>query len=138
MNTKNKICLTHFDYDRLKLLISNHTKRNKVETNVKDLLGEIERAQKVDSRIIPPNYVTMNSVIEVKNLEELEFQEFRLVFPEDANTQENKISVLAPIGTAILGYKIGDIIQWKFPGGQNQFQITNIKYQPEANGDYHL
>ncbi|EMY60885.1 nucleoside diphosphate kinase regulator [Leptospira terpstrae] len=138
MNTKNKICLTHFDYDRLKLLISNHTKRNKVETNVKDLLGEIERAQKVDSRIIPPNYVTMNSVIEVKNLEELEFQEFRLVFPEDANTQENKISVLAPIGTAILGYKIGDVIQWKFPGGQNQFQITNIKYQPEANGDYHL
>lgn len=138
MNTKNKICLTHIDYDRLKLLISNHTKRNKVETNVKDLLGEIERAQKVDSRIIPPNYVTMNSVIEVKNLEELEFQEFRLVFPEDANTQENKISVLAPIGTAILGYKIGDVIQWKFPGGQNQFQITNIKYQPEANGDYHL
>lgn len=138
MNTKNKICLTNFDYDRLKLLISNHTKRNKVETNVKDLLGEIERAQKVDSHTIPPNYVTMNSVIELKNLEELEFQEFRLVFPEDANTQENKISVLAPIGTAILGYKIGDVIQWKFPGGQNQFQITNIKYQPEANGDYHL
>lgn len=138
MNTKNKICLTYFDYDRLKLLISNHTKRNKVETNVKDLLGEIERAQKVDSHTIPPNYVTMNSVIELKNLEELEFQEFRLVFPEDANTQENKISVLAPIGTAILGYKIGDVIQWKFPGGQNQFQITNIKYQPEANGDYHL
>ncbi|MGE8722808.1 nucleoside diphosphate kinase regulator [Leptospira terpstrae] len=138
MNTKNKICLIHFDYDRLKLLISNHTKRNKVETNVKDLLGEIERAQKVDSHTIPPNYVTMNSVIELKNLEELEFQEFRLVFPEDANTQENKISVLAPIGTAILGYKVGDVIQWKFPGGQSQFQITNIKYQPEANGDYHL
>lgn len=138
MNTQNKICLTHYDYDRLKMMISDRTKRNKVETNVKDLLGEMERAQKVDSHSIPPNYVTMNSVIELKNLEELEFQEFSLVFPEDANTNENKISVLAPIGTAILGYKIGDVIRWKFPGGENQFQITNIKYQPEANGDYHL
>lgn len=109
-----------------------------MDPNTKDLLGEIERAQKVDSHSIPPNFVTMNSVIELKNLNELEFQEFRLVFPEDANTEQNKISVLAPIGTAILGYKIGDVIQWKLPGGENQFQITSIKYQPEANGDYHL
>lgn len=138
MNTKNKICLTHYDYERLKSMIQEYTKRNKMDANVKDLLGEMERAQKVDSKNIPPNFVTMNSVIELKDLEELDFQEFRLVFPEDANTSENKISVLAPIGTAILGYKIGDVIQWKVPGGQNQFQITSIKYQPEANGDYHL
>ncbi|EOQ98536.1 transcription elongation factor GreA/GreB C-terminal domain protein [Leptospira wolbachii serovar Codice str. CDC] len=138
MNTKNKICVTHFDYNRLKLMISDYTKKNKMDPNTKDLLGEIERAQKVDSHSIPPNFVTMNSVIELKNLNELEFQEFRLVFPEDANTEQNKISVLAPIGTAILGYKIGDVIQWKLPGGENQFQITSIKYQPEANGDYHL
>lgn len=119
-------------------MISDYTKRNKMDPNIKDLLGEIERAQKVDSQTIPPNFVTMNSVIELKNLNELEFQEFKLVFPEEANTEENKISVLAPIGTAILGYKIGDVIQWKIPSGVNQFQITNIKYQPEANGDYHL
>ncbi|TGL40362.1 nucleoside diphosphate kinase regulator [Leptospira perdikensis] len=138
MNTKNKICLTHYDYERLKSMIQEYTKRNKMDANVKDLLGEMERAQKVDSQKIPSNFVTMNSVIEIKNLEELEFQEFRLVFPEDANTNENKISILAPMGTAILGYKIGDVIQWKVPGGENQFQITNIKYQPEANGDFHL
>ncbi|MCW7493548.1 nucleoside diphosphate kinase regulator [Leptospira sp. 2 VSF19] len=138
MNRKNKLCITHFDYNRIKLMISDYTKRNKMDPNIKDLLGEIERAQKVDSHVIPPNFVTMNSVIELKNLNELEFQEFRLVFPEEANTDENKISVLAPIGTAILGYKIGDVIQWKIPSGVNQFQITNIKYQPEANGDYHL
>ncbi|PJZ44558.1 nucleoside diphosphate kinase regulator [Leptospira brenneri] len=138
MNTKNKIYMTHFDYNRLKSLVLDYKKRNIINNNIKDLLGEIERAQKVDSHLIPPNYVTMNSVIELKNLEELEFQEFRLVFPEEANTDENKISVLAPIGTAVLGYKTGDVIQWKIPGGENQFQITNIKYQPEANGDYHL
>ncbi|MCG6146094.1 nucleoside diphosphate kinase regulator [Leptospira bandrabouensis] len=138
MNTKSKLCITHFDYSRLKQMISDYTKRNKMDPNIKDLLGEIERAQKVDSQTIPPNFVTMNSVIELKNLNELEFQEFKLVFPEEANTEENKISVLAPIGTAILGYKIGDVIQWKIPSGVNQFQITNIKYQPEANGDYHL
>ncbi|TGK87993.1 nucleoside diphosphate kinase regulator [Leptospira bourretii] len=138
MNTQNKICLTHFDYDRLKLMISDHTKKNKVDNNIKDLLGEIERAQKVDSHVISANFVTMNSIIELKNLEELEFQEFQLVFPEEANSEENKISVLAPIGTAVLGYKTGDVIQWKFPGGENLFQITNVKYQPEASGDFHL
>ncbi|MCT8335344.1 nucleoside diphosphate kinase regulator [Leptospira sp. 85282-16] len=138
MYRKSKLCITHFDYNRLKQMISDYTKRNKIDSNIKDLLGEIERAQKVDSHVIPPNFVTMNSVIELKNLNELEFQEFKLVFPEEANTEENKISVLAPIGTAILGYKIGDVIQWKIPSGENQFQITNIKYQPEANGDYHL
>ncbi|MCW7468478.1 nucleoside diphosphate kinase regulator [Leptospira kanakyensis] len=138
MNTKNKIYMTHFDYNRLKTMVLDYKKRNITNNNLKDLLGEMERAQKVDSHSIPPNYVTMNSVIELKNLEELEFQEFRLVFPEDANTEENKISVLAPIGTAVLGYKTGDVIHWKVPGGENQFQITKIKYQPEANGDFHL
>lgn len=138
MNTKDKICITKYDYTRLKSMIQEYTKTNKLDTNIKDLLGEIERAQKVDSDTIPSNYVTMNSIFELKKMEELDFQQFRLVFPEDADIDNDKISVLAPIGTAVLGYKVGDIIKWKVPDGENLFQITNILYQPEANGDYHL
>ena len=138
MNTKNKIYITKYDYDRLKSMIHEYTKANRADGNIKDLLGEIERAQKVDSQMIPSNYVTMNSVFELKKMQELDFQLFKLVFPEEADIDKNKISVLAPIGTAVLGYKIGDVIKWKVPDGEDFFQITNILYQPEANGDYHL
>lgn len=138
MNTKNKICITKYDYTRLKSMIQEYAKTNKADTNIKDLLGEIERAQKVDSYTIGSNYITMNSVFELKKMDELDFQQFRLVFPEDADIDKDKISVLAPIGTAVLGYKVGDVIKWKVPDGENFFQITNILYQPEANGDYHL
>ncbi|TGL48159.1 nucleoside diphosphate kinase regulator [Leptospira kemamanensis] len=138
MKTRKKILVTHFDYIRLKQMVSEYSKENKTDANLDDLLGEIERAQKVDSNQIPPNVVTMNSKIEIKNLDEIDFQEFQLVFPEDANTEGNQISILAPIATACLGYKVGDVIDWKVPRGVFQFQITGIKYQPEANGDYHL
>lgn len=138
MNTKTKICITKYDYTRLKSMVQEYTKTNKVDRNIQDLLGEIERAQKVDSYTIGSSYITMNSIFELKKMNELDFQKFRLVFPEDADTDKNQISVLAPIGTAVLGYKVGDVIKWKVPDGENFFQITNILYQPEANGDYHL
>lgn len=120
MTTLKKITITNLDYIRLKNMISEYSKRNKTDANIEDLLGEIERAQKVDSKQIPKNVVTMNSIIEIKNLE------------------QNKISILAPIATACIGYKIGDVIQWNIPNGIHQFQITGINYQPEANGDFHL
>lgn len=103
-----------------------------------EVLHKIERAQKVDSYTIGSNYITMNSVFELKKMSELDFQQFKLVFPEDVDIDNDKVSVLPPIGTAVLGYKVWDIIKWKVPDGENYFQITNILYQPEANGDYHL
>ncbi|MCG6149952.1 nucleoside diphosphate kinase regulator [Leptospira levettii] len=138
MKTQKKLSITNFDYIRLKNMITEYSKRNKTNANIEDLLGEIERAQKVDSTKIPANVVTMNSIIEIRNVNELDFDEFQLVFPEAANSSERKISILAPIATACLGYKVGDIIQWKVPHGVQQFQITDVKYQPEANGHYHL
>ncbi|WP_108959524.1 nucleoside diphosphate kinase regulator [Leptospira ellinghausenii] len=138
MKTQKKLSITNFDYIRLKNMISEYSKRNKTNVNLEDLLGEIERAQKVDSTKIPANVVTMNSIIEIRNLNELDFDEFQLVFPEESNSSERKISILAPIATACLGYKVGDIIQWNVPHGVQQFQITDVKYQPEANGHFHL
>lgn len=138
MNTKSKICITNNDYTRLKSMIQEYTKANKVDSNVKELLGEIERAQKVDSLTIGSNYITMNSIFELKKMNELDFQQFQLVFPEEADIDAGKISVLAPIGTAVLGYKVGDIIKWKVPDGETFFQITSILYQPEAKEDFHL
>jgi regulator of nucleoside diphosphate kinase len=61
-----------------------------------------------------------------------------LVYPEEANIQENKISIFAPIAMALLGYKKGDIVNWPTPGGKIKIKIEDILYQPEAAGDFHL
>jgi regulator of nucleoside diphosphate kinase len=67
-----------------------------------------------------------------------EEQVYTLVFPRDADTATGKISVLAPIGTAILGYRVGDMIEWQVPAGKRKLKIEEVIYQPEAAGDYHL
>jgi regulator of nucleoside diphosphate kinase len=61
-----------------------------------------------------------------------------LVFPKDADISQDKISVLAPIGTAVLGYHVGDTIEWEVPDGIRKLEVRKILYQPEASGDYDL
>jgi regulator of nucleoside diphosphate kinase len=63
---------------------------------------------------------------------------YSLVFPTEANFVEGKISVLAPIGTAILGYRQGDTIEWRVPSGVRKLKVEEILYQPESAGDYEL
>ena len=63
---------------------------------------------------------------------------YTLVFPDIADISKNKISILAPIGTALIGYRLGDIIEWKVPAGLRKFKVEEILYQPEAMGDYNL
>jgi len=62
----------------------------------------------------------------------------QLVFPGDADLKQNKISVLAPIGTALIGYRVGDTVEWQAPAGVKRMKIEEILYQPEAAGDFHL
>jgi len=80
----------------------------------------------------------MNSKVRLKDLDSGEEVIYSLVFPNDANVAENKISVLAPVGTALIGYRVGDPIEWKVPRGLKRLKIEEILYQPERAGDYHL
>ena len=63
---------------------------------------------------------------------------YSLVFPNEADLSQGKISVLAPIGTAMLGYQAGEIIEWDVPAGLKRFKVEEVLYQPEGAGDYHL
>jgi regulator of nucleoside diphosphate kinase len=65
-----------------------------------------------------------------------EEKNFSLVFPAETDMTQNKISILAPIGTAILGYRAGDIVDWPVPAGRRTVRIQEILYQPEAAGRY--
>ena len=63
-----------------------------------------------------------------------EVEEYELVYPADADLERNRISVLAPIGTAILGYRVGDVIEWKVPAGLRRLRVEEVLYQPERAG----
>lgn len=102
---------------------------------VSRLEEELARGQLVEPADMPPHIVTMNS--RVRCVEELteRVHELQLVFPRDADAASGRISVLAPVGSALLGLGVGDSIEWPVPGGRNlRLRVTEVVWQPEANG----
>ena len=105
---------------------------------IEELEAELNRAIIVDADKIPPDIVTMNSKAYLRDMDTGKDEFYQLVYPEDADIEQNKISILAPIGTAILGYKVGDIIEWKVPAGLRKLKIKKILYQPGAAKEHHF
>jgi regulator of nucleoside diphosphate kinase len=97
------------------------------------LLGELERAEIVAPHEVPPSVITMNSRAELLDLDTNEHMEFTLVFPDEADIEEGKISVLAPLGTAMLGYGVGDEFEWTVPYGSRRLKVIKVHFQPEAS-----
>ena len=81
---------------------------------------------------IPADVVTMDSEVALRNLDTGEEMVFTVVFPGKANVDERRLSVLAPLGAAVLGYRAGDIIEWTVPGGVRRLKVEEVLYQPEA------
>ena len=108
------------------------------EKYLKELEKELDRGKVVKPQDIPANVITMNSEVYLRDLDTDEEITYRLVFPDRADAGEGQVSVLAPIGTALLGYSVGDIIEWEVPSGIAKLKVEKILYQPEAAGDYHL
>ncbi len=105
---------------------------------IEELGAELDRATIVEIDKLPQDIVTMNSKVCLKDMDTGKDEIYQVVYPEDADIEQNRISILAPIGTAILGYKVGDIIEWKVPAGFRRLKIKKILYQPEASKDYYL
>jgi regulator of nucleoside diphosphate kinase len=138
MNEKN-ILITELDRQRLiDLIVEAQSGEYRGSIYLEKLRGELDRAQIVSPQQIPGDVITMNSKVIVRDLDSGEDETYTLVYPEQANTAEGKISVLAPIGTAMLGYRIGDVFEWEVPAGKRRLRIEKILYQPEASGDYEL
>ncbi len=136
---KRKIYITELDKSRLEELISVAGEFGaRGRNDLTALSDELARAEVVPSKNIPPNVVTMNSKVVLRDVSTNEKMTYVLVFPKYANIEEGRISVLAPIGTSILGYAKGDIIEWAVPSGKRRITIEEVLYQPEAAGHYHL
>ncbi|MBP7765524.1 MAG: nucleoside diphosphate kinase regulator [Deltaproteobacteria bacterium] len=133
------IHITKFDMDRLLELIDGLRATPKAVKIDLDLLEkELYRATLVEPQNIPRDVITMNSKVSVTDIESGEKTTYTLVFPSAANISENKLSILAPLGMALLGYRTDDIVEWRMPSGVRKLRVDGILYQPEAAGDYHL
>ncbi len=133
------IHITQFDLERLrKLLLDAQSTNYRKSEYLERLQMEINRAEVVLPKDVPSDVVTMNSTVCIEDLDTQEEEIYTLVFPENADLGQGKISILAPIGTAMLGYEVGDSFEWEVPAGKRRLKVKRILYQPEASGDYHL
>lgn len=136
---KRKLYVTEFDKTRLEEVIAVAEEFGRHDRkDLESLSEELDKADVVSPREVPPDVVTMNSKVVLRDLDTSEEMTFVLVFPREANIKKGAISILAPVGTAILGYAKGDVVEWTVPSGVRRIRIEDVLYQPEAAGDYHL
>ena len=135
----HNIQVTTFDMNRLFAMIEHLRKSGFRETaNLEKLEEELARSDEVAPGEVAADVVTMNSRVRLQDEASGQTLECNLVFPGEADASANRISIVAPLGTAILGYRVGDTVTWPMPGGERQYKIVEIVYQPEAAGDLHL
>src|SRR5690242_11039117 len=114
----NELVLTTDDY---KILIA-HLNSGNAKTafdprNAEALHAELKKAKLVDKENFPEDVVRINSTVRIKTEDKNEIMQFRLVTPDKANFKEGRVSIMAPIGTALIGFRKGQQVKWKVPGG---------------------
>jgi len=129
---ERNIIITAPDHARLRDMIAfgSLSQRERGEANA--LEAELERAAIVAGDAVPPDVITMNSRAELLDLDTGERMEFTVVFPDEADLAEGKISILAPVGTGMLGYRVGDSFERRAPYGLRRLKVINVTFQPEA------
>lgn len=127
------IVVTDQDYDRLQRIIDGHD-----TANAERLDAELARAQVVSRGDVPEDVVTMNSDVVYEDTSSGNQRRVRVVYPQDADVERGWVSVLAPLGSALLGLRVGQVIDWRMPSGIRRLRIAAVPYQPEASGDSSL
>jgi regulator of nucleoside diphosphate kinase len=121
------ITISSADYGGLLTLVDSARLDRRVPAESLDLLErELFRAAIVDSSELPADVVAMNSTVWFRDLNSDEIEKYTLVYPAEADVVRDRISVLAPIGTALLGYRTGDVVQWPVPSGKRRFEIIEV------------
>ena len=129
--------ITNQDSDRLSALAeSQYSKRAEIS---EALLQELARAQLVEPREVPPQVVTMNSRVQVREADSQTTREYSLVYPGNEDISRGNLSIMTPVGTALLGMSEGETLSWTTRSGQaKKLTVVKILYQPEAAGQYDL
>lgn len=130
------ITISEFDRRRLLALLDGYETDAIDRGSIEDLIDEMARARVVAPADVPSDVVTMNTRLRLADTATGDSRVVTVVFPGAADADHGKISILAPLGTALLGYAVGDQIDWQVPGGHRRFRIEAIEYQPESAGDW--
>ena len=133
------IIINSLDYQRIQKQINEARQKKTIDdSEAEKLVNELNSATILTPREIPGDVVTMNSVVKISFVDSGKQLEFMIVYPNEANFKEKKVSIFSPVATALIGFRVGDLIEWMVPGGLTKIKIEEIIYQPEAAGDYTL
>jgi regulator of nucleoside diphosphate kinase len=124
---KHTIFMSDLDHKELVTLVELSRRYGLVrEDYLAALERELRRAQVLPYAKVPRNVVTMNSAVQLRDLDTDELEKYELVYPDDADIDRDRISVLAPVGTAVLGYRVGDVIEWPVPAGVRRLRVEKV------------
>jgi regulator of nucleoside diphosphate kinase len=134
---RRTLLITEDNCRRLEWLIDRARSENSLDSRVLPTLrGELEKARIVPSDKVPEDLVTMNSVVRIRDLDTDEIEVYEVVYPAEADIERNRVSVLAPIGMALLGYRAGDVIECPVPAGVCRLRVEEVVFQPETAGAF--
>ena len=133
MHAPPPIVVTRQDLERLQNLIGDGD-----SPALERLDTELARAEVVEPEAVPDDVVTMNSDVVYEDAATNVQRTVRVVYPGEADGTLGRVSVLAPIGSALLGLRVGQEIEWPTPGGVRRVRVVRVEYQPEREGDYDL
>ena len=129
------ILISRTDAARLRELIAARARVERDQDHIDELAAELERARIADSDDVPADVITIHTRIRILDLVSSERRELTLVLPRESDASAGRISVLAPLGTALLGYRVGDEIEWLSPGGLRRMRIESVQPPAEERSD---
>jgi regulator of nucleoside diphosphate kinase len=140
MTIQGSIRLTAHDYNRLRLLLADLMRQSRgMQAGVETLEEILDLARVIDPDKVPHNVVTMNSRVLFEDVRTGETGTVTVVYPADADPTRSTISILSPVGSALLGEAEGNEVELPLPHGRSRrIRISKVLYQPEAEGEYAL
>jgi regulator of nucleoside diphosphate kinase len=130
MRRDNRIVVTRPDLERLRGILGSRNGSPRDREHLLDLREELDQARIVGAEEVAPDVVTLQSEVRVRDSETGIPSDYTVVSPAHADVRSGHVSVLAPLGTALLGYREGDEVEWQMPGGVRRLQIERVR-QPQ-------
>ena len=129
----NQLVVMKDDYNLLKTYLNNRSGKTTFDRqNAEDLLAELKKAKLVSKDEFPANVVRLNSTVRIKPEDKDYVMELMIVTPDKADIKERKISIMSPIGTALIGFRQGRNVKWQVPSGKKTFTILEVNNGKEG------
>lgn len=124
-----KPILSEKDFQIIHDLIKNQSAVQQTK-ELRFLAEELKKAKVVKDNKIGGDIVQLNSIVQVEDQSSNKTMDFQIVLPSQANLKENKISILAPIGIALIGFKKDQLVEWQMPAGKRTLKIVKVENAP--------